>query len=368
MVNSPAGNDRPAVLIVDDDDQGRELLVRILEGDGGYESATAANASEARERLLERVFAAALIDYQMPGESGIEFLSYVRSNYPDTAAIMVTALDDRTSAQAAFQIGAFGYVVKPYRINELLINLSNALHRRGLQIQTRSYIAELEDKVLDRTKLMRDTLVRVGEAGPAAIAAGDVIERLSEVLTVRDEETGTHIRRMSDSCALLAELAGVDIPSQEIRLASAMHDLGKIGIPDAILQKPGPLTAEERATMQRHTVIGHRLLNESQSPLLRFGATIALTHHERWDGTGYPTGLAGTDIPEAGRIASIADVFDALISDRVYRPALELDAAVQLMRGGRGSQFDPKYLDVFLDSLDDVVALRGPAPQPAVRA
>jgi putative two-component system response regulator len=355
---------RPTVLVVEDDDVGRELLQRILEDEGGYATAAAANAFEARRHLAERSFAAALIDYRMPGESGIDLLKYVRAEHPDTATIMVTALDDRSAVEAAFEIGAFGYVVKPYRINELLINLSNALHRRSLEIQTRSYIRELEDKVLDRTKLLREALVEAGGSRLAPVAAEEVIERLSGALTFRDEETGAHIRRMSHYSALLAERGGMDIPAEEIRLASAMHDIGKIGIPDAILQKPGPLTPDERAAMERHTLIGHELLSESGSPLLRLGAAIALGHHEKWNGTGYPSGLAGEDIPPVGRVTAVADVFDALTSDRVYRPALAVDQAVEIMRRGRGVHFDPHFLDLFLDCLDMVLDLRRLHPDP----
>jgi putative two-component system response regulator len=360
LMSEPPGDDTPAILVVEDDEQGRNLLLRILEEEGSYQTTGVADAHEARGRLSERVFAAALIDYGLPNESGIEFLRFVRAQYPDVATIMVTALNDRATVATALDLGAFGYVVKPYRVDELLINLSSALHRRGLQIQTRCQIEELEGQVLDRTNRLREALVQV-DAGLAPIAAEDVIERLSSVLTVRDEETGVHIRRMSNFTALLADRVGLDIDHEEIRLASAMHDIGKIGIPDVILQKPGPLSPDERVAMERHTVIGHQLLVESQSHLLRLGAIIALTHHEKWDGMGYPNRLAGSDIPAVGRLTAVADVFDALTSDRVYRPAMDVGTAVGIMREGRGRHFDPAYLDLFLDSMDAVLELRNVA-------
>jgi putative two-component system response regulator len=364
-VSAPAEDARPAILVVDDDEPGRELLVRILNEQGGYESSAAANAVEARELLSRRTYAAAMIDCRMPGESGIEFLGHVRDHYPDTAAIMCTALDDPVAVRSAFKMGAFAFVVKPYRVNEILMSLSNALQQRAKQIQARSYIKELEDKVLHRTKLLRDALALIGGSGLAPMDEEDeVIDLLSGALGGRDDETAGHIRRVSTYSALLAERVGLDNPHDEIRLASTLHDIGKIGIPDAILQKPGSLGAEERGVMDRHTLIGNQLLSESQSRLLNLGATIALTHHEKWDGTGYPAGLAGDDIPAVGRVTAIADVFDSLTNDRVYRPALEVGEAVQVMRQGDGTHFDPGYLDVFLESIPTVISLRDKNPEP----
>jgi putative two-component system response regulator len=361
---SMSGEDeRPAILVVEDDDQVRTLVERILDGEGRYRTTAVPDAHEARACLSTSVYSAALIDHGLPGETGIELLAYVRTQYPDVATIMVTALNDRATVARALGLGAFGYVVKPYRVDELLINLASGLHRRGLQIETRRYIEELEDQVQDRTTRLREALVQV-ETGLAPVAAGDVIERLSSVLTVRDEETGVHIRRMSNYTALLADRAGLLVDHEEIRLASAMHDIGKVGIPDAILQKPGPLAPDERRMMERHTVIGSQLLSESHSDLLQLGAIIALTHHEKWDGTGYPYGLAGLDIPAVGRVAAVADVFDALTSDRVYRPAMGVKEALDLMRVGRTTNFDPEYLDLFFGSLDAVMELRHLATSP----
>ncbi len=143
-----------------------------------------------------------------------------------------------------------------------------------------------------------------------------------------------------------------------LRAAAPMHDVGKIATPDEILRKPGPLTSEERAVMQRHTTVGHQVLADSKSELLQMGARIALTHHERWDGEGYPNGLKEEEIPIEGRVASVADVFDALLSDRSYRPAMTLDEALALIREGRGTQFDPAVVDLLLDNIDELLALR----------
>ncbi len=173
---------------------------------------------------------------------------------------------------------------------------------------------------------------------------------------LRDTATGAHIERMSRYCALLAKTIGADEPRAEvIRLASQMHDVGKIGIADSILLKPGPLTPEERTFMQAHTDIGHRILAGSSSELLQLAATIALTHHERCDGAGYPRGLPGDEIPLEGRIAAIADVFDALTSTRVYRDVIVLDEALGIMADERGAQFDAKLLDAFFAVMPQVL-------------
>ncbi|HYR61671.1 MAG TPA: HD domain-containing phosphohydrolase [Actinomycetota bacterium] len=358
------------VLIVEDDDQGRLLLERILETEGGYEATPAASVVEARQFLLNHEYEAILIDVCLPAQSGIALLEYVHARHIDTAAIMVTGHDDRHLIEAAFANGAYGYVVKPFRVGELLISLANALHRRELEIHNRSHVRELEEKVLVRTRALHETLAPLGEEVLPPIAVEEVIERLSAALTVRHEESGAHIRRVSEFSALLADRAGLMTSDHaEFRLASSLHDVGKIGVPDAILQKPGPLTPGERAVMERHTVIGHTLLKGSASAVLSLGATIALTHHERWDGTGYPMGLAAEAIPIVGRVVAIADVFDALTNDRVYRAASSVEEAVATMAHGRAKDFDPALLDAFLGSMDAIVVLaethKDPAPVPA---
>ncbi|MBI4898744.1 MAG: HD domain-containing protein [Actinobacteria bacterium] len=173
---------------------------------------------------------------------------------------------------------------------------------------------------------------------------------------------------MGRYCALLAEKMGWGNADRDLlRIASPLHDVGKIAIPDSILQKPGALSAEERSAMEEHAEIGHRILAGSDSPLLDLAARIALTHHEKWNGSGYPNGLAGEEIPVEGRIAAIADVFDALTSDRVYRPAMPLDTAFEILTEGHGTHFDPTILDVFFASIDEVIAIRSStetAPEP----
>jgi putative two-component system response regulator len=194
----------------------------------------------------------------------------------------------------------------------------------------------LEGLVRERTAELRE-------------AQFEIVRRLAQAAESRDEETGQHIDRISRMCGQLARAAGLsDAEAELIGEASALHDTGKIGIPDAVLLKPGKLSAEEWDIMRKHPEIGARMLENSASPLMQRAETIALTHHERWDGTGYPAGLAGEDIPLEGRICAVCDVFDALLSPRVYKPAWPLEEVLAELERQRGSQFDPELVDVFL--------------------
>jgi putative two-component system response regulator len=352
------------ILVVDDEDQIRALLARLLQSHG-HECAAASSAAEARRLLASEPFALVLSDVNMPGESGIDFTREVLAQYPDTAVVMVTGMDDRRYADSAIELGAYGYVLKPFKPNELIINVGNALRRRTLEIENRSHREELEKTVLERTSALRDTIAQL-ESSDAELRRlrEETIRRLSWAAEFRNQETGEHIVRVSLYCALLARLAGLGAERVElIRVASPMHDVGKIGIPDRILLKPGLLTDDERKVMEAHAEMGHRILAGSGVELLDLAAELALTHHERIDGRGYPRGLAGEAIPIEGRIAAVADVFDALTSDRVYRQAYQPDEARALMLEGRGTQFDAGLLDLFFGAFDDVLAIRRAAAE-----
>jgi putative two-component system response regulator len=226
-------------------------------------------------------------------------------------------------------------------------NLANESQRLRVAVDDRTKALQNATAALERAKAELDRAQR------------ETIERLTRAAEFRDDETAAHLQRMSHYSRLLARRKGLDDYTAElIRVASPMHDVGKIGIPDSILLKPGKLTLEEYEIMKQHAEIGYRILSGSDSPLLELAASIARSHHEKWNGGGYPRGLAGADIPIEGRIVAVADVFDALTSRRPYKPAWSLADAIALLQAGRGEHFDPELIDLFIGGMDDVLAIK----------
>ena len=350
---------RARIIVVDDEEPIRRILARLLQRNG-YACETAHDAASARAAMQRESFDLVLTDMDMPDVTGLDLITQVVEEYPDTATVMVTGMDDTALAQAALEIGAYGYIIKPFEPNEVLIGVANALRRRDLEMENRNHRLRLEQMVRDRTDELWGAIARLEHAeSELRLSQEETIQRLSIAAEFRDNETARHIQRMSEYCALIARLSGEDSDScQQIRVASQMHDVGKIGIPDSILLKPGQLTPEEWSSMQKHCEIGYRILSGSKSELLMRAATIAYTHHERVDGKGYPRGLYEEQIPLEGRIAAIADVFDALTSDRVYKRAFSFDLALETMREGRTTQFDADLLDLFFGALDEIRAIK----------
>lgn len=347
------------ILIVEDEDATRRLLGRLLEG-YGYTCTLAADAQEARRQLGKQEFALILCDVNMPGESGLDLVRQILKEYPQTAAVMVTGLDDPQLANMALESGAYGYILKPFETNEILINIANALRRRRLEIENQAHREHLEQMVRERTAELRQAITRLqGAEQSLRLSQEETVQRLAIAAEFRDNATAQHIRRMSHYSALLARRYGLpDERCELIRIASPMHDIGKIGTPDHILLKPGLFTPEEFDAITRHTEMGYRILEGSDSELLRLAATIALTHHEKFDGSGYPKGLVGEAIPLEGRIVAVADAFDALTTKRVYKPAFPPDQAMDIMRQQRGTHFDAALLDTFLASMDEVLLIK----------
>ena len=347
------------ILIVDDEAPIQRMLGRLLE-QYGYVCTLASNAKEARLCLGEKEFALILCDVNMPGESGLDLVKHVLSEYPHTAAVMVTGLDNPQLAGSALEIGAYGYILKPFESNEILINVANALRRRRLEIENRAHRDRLELTVLERTSELRHAVESLERAEKELrLSREETIQRLAIAAEYRDGATAQHIQRMSHYCELLARRYGLDPERCElIRIASPMHDIGKIGTPDNILLKPGKFTPEEFKAIALHPEIGYRILSGSGAELLTLAATIAWTHHEKFDGSGYPRGLKAEGIPLEGRIAAIADTFDALTSKRVYKPAFPFEQAIDIMHKRRGKDFDPELLDIFLEGMDEVLTIR----------
>ncbi len=283
-------------------------------------------------------------DITMPGKSGLELLNIVHENFPTTAVIMATAVDKRETAMLALEKGAFGYTIKPFSRNEFVINVINALERRCIILAHEDYERHLEQMVREKTEEIRN---REEQIALHLISASGY----------RDEETGQHIKRIGLYGAILAKKIGW---SQEnidfIRVAGPMHDVGKIGIPDKILLKPGKPTPKEFEIIKQHPLIGAQILENSRIPLLQMAHDIALYHHEKWDGSGYPYGLKKNEIPESAQIVALVDVYDALSNDRVYRAALPEEKVISIMEEGKNCHFNPLIFESFIEVLP---ALRG---------
>jgi putative two-component system response regulator len=323
------------VLITDHDSATRALLGRWL-SEEGYSWDTASGADEALRKLQQTDYSLVLLDSAPPGMLGIELLIEITRDHPDLAVMMMSGSDDRTTALLAFELGAYAFVFKPLRQNEVLVGIASSLERLRKEREKRAYQAWLEEEVQARREDVRSR-------------EEEIALRLVWAAEYRDDSTGGHIRRIGTYASILAEGLGWSPREQEnLRLAATMHDIGKIGVPDSILLKPGRLTASEFEILKRHTEIGARILAGSKVPVLRQAREIAMHHHERWDGCGYPKGLSGKAIPLQARIVAVADVYDALVYERVYSPAVKESEAVSLMGRENGKQFDPGIFEVFL--------------------
>ena len=317
----------PLILIVDDEANNLQVLRHILQDD--YRLAFAKSGAKALELVAKEKPALILLDVMMPEMSGHEVCRILKSQ-PQTRGIpviFVTALADINDEKTGFDLGAVDYITKPVSPPIVRARVKNHL-----------------------------SLVRVEELLETRL---QIVQTLGLAAEYKDNETGLHVIRMSRYTQLLARAAGFsDADAERILHAAPMHDVGKIGIPDAILRKPGKLDADEWQVMQTHAAIGGRIIGQHSSGLLKMAHDIAVSHHEKWDGSGYPAGLAGTDIPLEGRIVAIADVFDALTSERPYKKAWPVEQAVQLLRDEAGKHFDPELVPLFIELLPQVLQIK----------
>lgn len=353
------------VLIVDDESRNIALLDRLLTRTGYANVRSTTDPLDGLRMWEEFEPDLLLLDLNMPVLDGFGFMDRVRSSrwMSQAGYVPILVLTGDASARTrdrALSSGARDFLTKPFDPTEVRLRINNLLETRSLHLGLAQANRTLEQRVRERTRALADSLQDLGAANTSLrLSRQETIERLSIAAELRDDDTGQHIHRMSGYAAVLARRAGFDDEEVNIlQMATQMHDVGKIGIPDAVLLKPGKLTADERAVIETHAQIGHDILSGSEAELLSLAADIALTHHERFDGTGYPQRLAGEGIPIEGRIAAIADVFDAITNARVYRPAMTLPDAVAIMKDGRGTHFDPRLLDLFLDSLPELLALK----------
>lgn len=336
------------IVIVDDTQINVTLMQALVNRIEGCKPICFTESSAGLAWCLENQPDLVIVDYMMPAPDGIEFIQKLRASPGRTELpiLMVTAAHEKEVRYRALESGASDFLTKPVDRIEFTSRVKNMLAIRRSHVALADRAAWLAEEVAKATAGIRE---REREA----------VFRLARAAEFRDPETGAHIQRMAHYSKLIAAKIGLDAEQQELILEAApMHDVGKLGTPDMILLKPGKLTPEEFAVMKQHATIGWEILRDSNAPTLKIAAEIAYTHHEKFDGSGYPRGLAGEQIPLFGRIVALADVFDALTSARPYKPAWEFDRAWSFIAEQRGSHFDPQLTDAFLQLKQEAAVIR----------
>jgi putative two-component system response regulator len=334
------------ILIVDDNETNIENLMTLLENK--YDLLAAIDGESAIELLEEEKVDLILLDIMMPGIDGFETCKRIKQNQElnNIPIIFITAKTDEDSIEKAYEVGGVDYITKPFRTREVLSRIST-----HLALSEQNHI--LEEKVKEKTQELQDL------NNELELTQKEIIFTMGTIGEMRSKETGNHVKRVALYSEVLARAYG--LPEEEVKMlkeASPMHDIGKVAIADAILNKPARFTPEEFEIMKHHAEYGYEMLRHSKRALLQTAAIVAYEHHEKWDGTGYPRGLAGEDIHIYGRITAVADVFDALGSDRVYKKAWEDDKIFELFKEEKGKHFDPKLVDVFFQNIDEILAIR----------
>jgi putative nucleotidyltransferase with HDIG domain len=335
------------ILIVDDEEAIREIVSSMLDN-AGYKTMQAASGKEALEILGSgEEFQLMLSDLMMAEMDGIALLDRVQDFYPEMPAIMVTAVHDISVALAAIRNGAYDYLLKPFEREQLLAMVRRALEHRRLKLENRAYQSNLESLVAARTEQLRQTMADLERSYDITL------EALGDALDLKDAETEGHSKRVTAFTIAMARAMGMS--GERIRVIARgafLHDIGKMAIPDAILRKPGALTEAEIMIMREHCARGYHMLKKI--PFLADAAEIVYSHQERYDGTGYPRGLMGDEIPIGARLFAVADTLDAITSDRPYRAAQTVQAAREEIKRFSGKQFDPKVVEIFLGMPDSI--------------
>jgi len=328
------------ILVVDDEEAIREVVATMLESKG-YHCTAVSNGRAAQDFVKRATPDLVLSDMIMPEMDGIKLLEWLRQYDPEIPVIMVTAIHDISTALEAIRRGAYDYILKPFEKDQLYLGVNRALQHRRLVAENRNYQRDLERQVEERTARLTIALAQLEQS------YDDTLEALGSALDLKDAETEGHCQRVTAFTISIAK--AMPVPNAYLPVlarAAFLHDIGKMGIPDKILLKPGPLTDDEKVIMRRHCQIGYDML--IRIPFLRDAAEIVLAHQEFFDGTGYPRGLKSEEIPLGARIFAIADSMDAMLSDRPYRKALPMSYAREEIQRCAGTQFDPKVVEVFL--------------------
>jgi len=351
---STGNKNKSKILIVDDELRVREILSRKL-ADNGYHCLTAPDGNSALKILKTDQVDLVLLDIMMPGKSGQDVLPEIKAMYPDTAVIMITAIADVQTAISLMRMGAYDYIIKPVELNVLSLSLDRALEKRELLIENRDYQLHLEQRVEEQTNKIRQSFLNSTTS-------------LAYALEAKDKYTHGHSERVTEIAVAVAQ--ELDVPKatrEKIRMAGLLHDVGKIGVSELILNKPGKLTSEEFELVKSHCEVGERILR----PIVEDKEILEMVrhHHERYDGTGYPDGLSGKQMTKGASIIAVAeaynnilsqgalalavaDAYDAMTSDRPYRPAMPTEDACSELERGKGKQFDPNIVDIFLSLIN----------------
>ncbi|MGH9680116.1 MAG: HD domain-containing phosphohydrolase [Candidatus Acidiferrales bacterium] len=328
------------ILIVDDEEAIREVVSTLLEAQG-HECFSVSNGQLAQDFLKKQTVDLVLSDMVMPEMDGLRLVEWLRQADPDVPVILVTAMHDLPTALEANRRGAYDYILKPFEKDQLYHSVRRALDHRRVVMENWEYRRTLENQVEERTAQLQNALQQLEQS------YDDTLEALGAALDLKDAETEGHSKRVTAFTIAIARTMKVEpLLLPQIARAAFLHDIGKMAIPDQILRKPGPLTPEERTVMRTHCEIGYNMV--TRIPFLREAAEIVLAHQEFYDGSGYPRGLRGEEIPLGARIFAVADTLDAMISDRPYRKALPISAAQAEILRCSGTQFDPRVVDVFL--------------------
>lgn len=353
----------PNILIVDDEEPIRQLLQQMLEKEG-YTCSQASEADQAREKLKKQKFELVLADINMPGESGLDLIRHLLTEFPQTATIMVTAVDNPEIAKLTLEIGAYDYIIKPFKRDSVLIRVANALRRRQLEIENRLYRQKLEELVSKRTAALNHALKRLKKTLMGTVQA------IALTVEARDPYTSGHQKRVGELGTAIARGMGLTQEQIEaIRVSGQIHDLGKISIPAEILSSPRRLSDDELSLVKTHPRIGYNILKPVEFPWPV--AKIVLQHHERLDGSGYPRGLKAEAILIEAKILAVADVVEAMSSHRPYRPALGIDRALEEIKQNRGRLYDPDAVEACLKifsqrKFDLEFSLQKPSPDPDI--